>query len=289
MTPPAPSAAKSPVEFFRELLAMEPAERRAALANRTGEDRDSILAKVREYLALKPDQRELRLHATELSWYLSRLMRTPATNRPAQLAQVPDSVRKPIEDRLVVWDKLAPEIQKEFLDNRLALQYFTELAAGIPQPAMTNISPTRREVLERGIREFQAMPELQRQKLLVRFKEYFDLTVVEKQRALNTISEPERQAMEKTLRNFGQLTPEQRSACIHSFEKFAGMSIPERNQFLKNAERWKLMTPQQRKTWREVVSEVVLLPTVPETPPIPRAVPPRRTPPLIVTNGNFGR
>src|SRR4029077_11684831 len=104
-------------------------------------------------------------------------------------------------------------------------------------------------MLQRGVPEIQVMPEAQRQKLLARFNEYFELTPVEKERALNNISEAERQQMEKTLRSFGQLTPEQRMTCIRSFEKFAGMSVLERNQFLKNAERWKAMKPEQRQAW----------------------------------------
>src|SRR5438552_17030266 len=46
---PMPAPAKPPIEFFRELLVMTGPERNAALAERTPEDRNQILAKVREY------------------------------------------------------------------------------------------------------------------------------------------------------------------------------------------------------------------------------------------------
>ena len=69
---------QSPVDFFRQLLAMTPAERVASLTNRPPEARARILAKVREYQALGPDERELRLRATELRWYLTPLLRTAA-------------------------------------------------------------------------------------------------------------------------------------------------------------------------------------------------------------------
>src|SRR5205814_2205773 len=97
--PPLPSPPRPPVEFFRELLAMNAAERNAALTNRSPEDRKLILAKVREYKALKPDQLQLRLQATELSWYLLRLMRMASTNRAIQLAELPVAIRKNVEDR----------------------------------------------------------------------------------------------------------------------------------------------------------------------------------------------
>ena len=69
------SPGKSPVDFFRKLLAMAPEEREAFLTNRPPEIRQRILAKVDEYEALDPDQRELRLRATELRWYMMQLLR----------------------------------------------------------------------------------------------------------------------------------------------------------------------------------------------------------------------
>src|SRR4051794_8506284 len=56
--PEPPAAPKSPIEFFRELLAMELADRHTALADRSPENRKLILAKVRQYESLNPDQRE---------------------------------------------------------------------------------------------------------------------------------------------------------------------------------------------------------------------------------------
>src|SRR5437867_7242836 len=118
LTPPAPPQTKSPVDTFRELLAMNTAaERRDFLTNRSPESRELILAKVREYQSLSPDQRELRLRATELRWYLLPLMRASRTNRAEQLAAIPVEARKLVEDRLQLWDMLPPDLQKELLDN----------------------------------------------------------------------------------------------------------------------------------------------------------------------------
>src|SRR5437660_3567894 len=91
--PAEPVPAKSPVAIFRELLNMDPAERTKALANRPEETRKQILAKIREYQSLRPDERELRLKVTELGYYLRPLMRTPATNRAVQLALIPAGYR----------------------------------------------------------------------------------------------------------------------------------------------------------------------------------------------------
>src|ERR1700690_2703490 len=56
---------KSPVELFRQLLAMKPAEREKFLAERPADKRVGLLQKIQEYEAMKPEERELSLGATE--------------------------------------------------------------------------------------------------------------------------------------------------------------------------------------------------------------------------------
>ena len=285
--PPLP-AHKSPVDFFRELLAMDLTERKQFLADRTPEDRKQILAKVREYESLRPDKRELRLRSTELRWYLLPLMITPATNRAAQLAFIPAEPRKLVEDRLQVWDKLPPELQKELIENEATLQYIIPLQSGSEEQRkeiLNTISLARRERLEAGIARWRESSEAQRQEMLARFNEFFDLTPKEKDKALNTFSEAERRQMERTLRAFENLPKAQRAQCIQSFEKFASMSLEERQQFLKNAERWRLMRPEERQAWRDLVAK---LPQLPPSPPGFNSPPPPPSPPSlprpVVTN-----
>jgi hypothetical protein len=57
---------------------MAPAERREFLANRSPEAQKLILAKVKEYEALRPEERDLRLWVTELRWYLLPLLESSA-------------------------------------------------------------------------------------------------------------------------------------------------------------------------------------------------------------------
>jgi hypothetical protein len=281
--PPLPPAgAPSPVETFRKLLAMTPAEQKQYLAVRPPELQARILAKVREYESLRPNDRELRLRATELEWYLSPLLTAPVASRPAQLAAVPDNLRPLIADRLKLWDALPADAQKELLDNEATLRYFTELQTN-GQPASPDISPARREKLEAGITAWRALPEAQRQTMLDRFNEFFDLTPAERAATLGDLSEAERQQMDKTLRRFEKLPPGQREQCIQAFAEFTSMSLADRQQFLKNAERWKVMSPDERQAWRDLVLKL------PDSPPLP----PGLSPPLpatasarMVTNGN---
>ena len=209
--------ARSPVDFFRQLLAMSPDEREKTLTNHPPEIRDRILAKVAEYEALDPDERELRLRATELRWYLMPLLRDAPTNRAAQLAQVPDDIRELVQSRLEQWMILPPPLQQEFLDNERMLRSFasvdsTNAPPSAPEPGGPSSSDQAR---------WNALTENQRRQITVQFNQFFELTPDEKQETLNTLSAAERAQMEKTLQSFDKLPPAQRAECVRAFAKFA--------------------------------------------------------------------
>jgi Protein of unknown function (DUF3106). len=266
--PPLPPVGKSPVAVFRELLAMNPQERRDALTNRTPEVRKQILAKVREYESLKPNQRELRLLSTELRWYMLNLMPVPASNRVERMAELPAETRQLINDRLIAWDKLSPGDQAALLTNQATLQYFSEPP---DQPSVENLSPQRQAWLQEGIRQWKTLSEEQRQTIKSRFDQFFQLTFAEQSKAVFTLSDADKKQIERTLRNFRQLTPGERTLCLESFEKFANLSVAERQQFLKNAERWNLMTLDQRKAWCDLVTKL-------HQPPLPPGLEPPAPP-----------
>jgi hypothetical protein len=266
LVPPLPQV-QSPVSFFRQLLAMSPRDRENSLTNRAPEVRARLLAKVREYQALGPDERELRLRATELRWYLTPLLRAAPGDREARLAQVPDSLRELARTRLAQWTILPPTLQQEFLANDQTLHYFARVETATNNPAAT----------------------ARQQKISEQFNQFFELTPAEKSRTLGTLSETERAQMEKTLQSFEKLPLPQRLQCVRNYAKFAGMNAAERAEFLKNAEHWSQMSPQERQSWRDLVAHVPQWPPLPPPvlPPnlIPHALPkiPR---PNVATNAN---
>ena len=268
---------RSPVALFRQLLAMTPDEREACLTNRPPEIRTRILAKVKEYEALEPNERELRLRATELRWYLLPLMREPPSNRDAALEQVPPDIRELVKNRLNQWAILPPPLQQEFLENERALRYFAHLDVS-NTPALHQISPPGSE-LER----WSAMTEEQRQQIAANVNQFFELTPDEKQSALSMLSDAERAQMEKTLQTFDKLPPNQRDECVRAFARFASMSPVEKEEFLRNARRWADMSPADRQAWRDLVVNVPQWPPLPEGFIAPPPSPPH-TRSVAVTN-----
>jgi hypothetical protein len=186
---------QSPVTLFRQLLAMTPRERETFLSNRPPEIRARILAKVNEYEAMDPDERELRLRATELRWYLLPLMRDSPSNRAVALAQVPADMRELVQSRLDEWSILPPQLQQEFLENERAMRYFAHLDVS-NNPSLLKIAPPGSEMAR-----WYAMNEAQRKQIAASVNQFFELTPDEKQTALNTLSDTERKQMEKTLQS----------------------------------------------------------------------------------------
>jgi len=279
--PPPLPAPKSPVYFFRELLAMKGPERQQALTNRPPEVQKRIIAKIREYEAMDANSKELRLQRTELEFYLVPLMRVPPAERTAQLANIPEDSRVLVEARLQKWDTLSADTQKELLENYATVLWLI-VGAEPPKPEdLAHLAST----LQPGLRRWQELAEDQREKIIQRVKQFFDLTPEEKQRVFGTLSEPERKQIEKTLNEYAKLTPAQRAQCLASFHKFANLSAEERRQFLKTAERWKLMTPVQRQAWKDLVNKLPPpLPGADQPPPIPRPAMQPRPVPSVATN-----
>lgn len=272
---------------------MNSAERHAALTNRSPENQKIIIAKLREYAALQPNERELRLQVTELRWYLWPLMNSAPTNRTTRLTDIPLGQRALVASRLREWDDLPPDVQKELLENEATLQYFTELQGRTPaqqEELLKKLNPAQRKKLQAGIDKWNKLGDDQRRNVAGRFNQFFDLTDPERERALKTLSAPERRQIETTLRAFERLPAEEREQCILSFEKFASLSLVQRDQFLKSAERWRNMTPNERQAWRQLVNRLPSMQSPASQPPLPpdpaRIAHTAKTTQPIATNGN---
>lgn len=266
---------KSPVDRFRELLAMTPDQRLQALANMTNcpsEYQQRLLAKLREYQALTPEVQALRLQATELRWWLLPLMREPATNRAALLKAVPARLRSLVDEKLALWNLFPPQLQQQWLRTEETARFWA-LTAVQQRESFRTLPAERRAELEAGLARWRAMSEEQRRTTCEQFERFFTLPEREQEKILGTFSAAERQQMEQTCASFEKLPPDQRQACVRSFKKFANLSPAEREQFLKNAARWQQMTPAEREAWRTLVNDANYWPPMPpgldHSPPLP--------------------
>lgn len=276
VVPPALPLIKSPIEYFRELLALPVPQRERSIADRGEEQKKIIRAKIKEYELMTPEERELRLAVTELRWYLVPLMRLDRNERAGRLKMIPPDKRYLVKDRLQRWDKLEPDQQKEFLESEMTVNYFLRLRTSTPEQKtnlLETVSTETRRKLEKDLERWSSLPPEERERMSNRFEDFFELNAFEREKTLSTLSQSERVQMEKTLLSFQNLSVDQRRHCIKSFDKLANMSGHERSQFLQKAEAWEKMSPTDRSAWRELVHKIPRMPPLPPGlkvgPPLP--------------------
>lgn len=273
-TQPLP-ATESPVEFFRKLLSMPPAERETALAGKSAKHRETLQAKLAEYESLMPAEREARLQRLQLPAYLLPLMQMNPGARSNRLDRVPERDRLLVKTRLAEWDRLGPEQQREILGNRGALQYFFR-PAETPTPVIQNANllaiypPGLKAKLEDGLKRWHTLDNAERDALTSQFRQLFELDPAQQEKVLQlrTFSQQERIKMKQTLTLFSRLPDQQREECLKGFRKFANLTPEQRDSFMLNVNRWLSMTPEERNLWRRLV---LRLQQTPMPPPPPRA------------------
>ena len=289
--PPVPLA--SPVDYFRQLLAADASERSRLLAEKPSPQRELIEAKLREYRGLRPDEREARLVATEMRWFLRPLLELKPEDRAIRLAQVPARLRPAIAQRIQAWDSMSPDTQAELLRFERALREKT-LARGAPG-AMVSVPPLpdplaarAQDRLEHQLAEWRTLSAERRARALRRFELFFEQSPQQQEHTLGALPQGERELMDSTMQAFARLAPGQRRQCLEAFARFASLTPADRAGFLRNAEAWGKLTPEERETWRRLVTRMPPLPPGLGSPPIPpapaQALPSTPGPALATTN-----
>lgn len=270
LPPPAkPPLPKSPVDQFRELLAATPEQREEFLSRKKPASAELIRTNLKEFDALSPNERELRLRMLQLHQHLVPLMQTPVADRGPFLAVVPGEDRALLEDRLKAWDSLPESVRQILLADKRSLNQFIQLqktpAASKPEFIRTLPEEDRR-AFESQFKQWLALPEEVRSQTTREFQQFFELSPAEREKTLRRLSDVERRQMSETLRVFASLPAEQRDRCLGAFRRFSGMNATERAEFLGNAARWRELDPDERAAWRRLV-QVLSKPSL--TPPLP--------------------
>lgn len=264
-----PPLGKSPVLFFRELLSMPAGSRIDALTNRSAVAQSNILAKIAEYEAMPADFRETRLRATHLRWLLLPLLRMTPEARRLEIGQLDDADKQFVRERLARWDQLSPSVQGEFLEHEATINYLIRISPRSSRPVVVELPPAPPGALkdmETGLARWSVLGSGDRDRMIDRFQDFFDLAPKAQTRTLNELSATERAQMEQLVRRFGSLDAEQRRRCLDAFQKIAQMTHEERALFFKNAERWQAMSQEDRQAWRNIVRRA------PEMPPLPPGI-----------------
>ena len=263
---PYPPLTPSPVEIFRTLLLTNTAGREAVLTNKSAHYQQVLRTKIREYEAMTATDREAKLQASQLQWYLPPLMKMKPADRAPRLASIPQPDRNLIAQRLGLWGTLPPQLQKDVLENQTVIRLFVQPESSGPRPTLNT---GQQGELQGQLDRWNQLPAARREQVLANFNKFFDLRPEEKSRALANLTATEQAQMAQTLSEFGTLPKEDRAQAMQGFKKFAQLTPTERAAFLKTAERWRTMSEKDRETWRRIVARLQTGP--PAQPPLPPA------------------
>lgn len=276
-SPPVPPAQPSatPTELFRRLLAAPPQERQKLLAGRPASSLLVISNALREYEALSPGQREVRLRTLELGWYLEPLLRLPPGQRSARLAAVPEEWRPQIEQRLRFWDGLPEELRQQVLASRSAVRVLLVPLASAPLgPPVPPSSPAAS-----GFPPVPDANQAQHQRLYTSLRLLFDLDAKEQQRILANLPDAHQGHLKKAIEAVQALPAAQRELCLAGLLKYSSLTPEQQQQFLENCQRWASLSPQEQAALRRLAALRQGLPPRP-----PGAGPP--LPPTGLTGGS---
>lgn len=243
-------------------MAANPEQREVVLSRKSPSARALIEAKLREFGALRPDEREIRLRLAQFQDSLRTLLPLSAAERAPLMSSVPEEDLPWIEERLAAWDLLPESERRDVLESERRLSWFVRQAVAEPdrksaEAYVATLPLAAQQAAREQMERWLALPPAERSRKAAAFSRFFDLTAAERQAALGTLSQTERHQMERALSDFAALTPEARERCVRGFQKFEALSPAEREQFLRRAERWKAMTPNDRAAWRRLVEKAL--------------------------------
>lgn len=291
LPPPLPVPGQSSADSFRALLALSP-EQRAQKLSAEPEERRRVLEKaLREYDALPPEERELRLRALDLRLQISFLIRLPPSNRADRLKLLPEADRPVVEAKVKRWSQFPPTAQKELVENERVLRLWIGHGTfgHVTNVNLSGPSAAQFGQINKDLERWQQLSPSRQREIQRRYHEVFDVAA----RGLPVpppVLPPgtnEQQQVREALAKMSGLSAQQREACISGFEKLAELSPEERARFLKNAERWQAMPPEDRAVWRRVAVPPPPLPKLPASHRLPsQGARPAPATQFVTTNAN---
>lgn len=265
-----PTAQRSPLEFFRKLLAQDAQARKGELAKFRPASRASLWRKLAEYDALSPGARELRLQATELRYYLRPLLGLETGLRQRAVASMPEKFRSLVAARLEQWDRLDEVTRRAILDNEWMMLGVLRFGPKFAATAVVGNKPaTATKAEQERLRAWQALSAAKQAELLRRFNLFFTLSAGEKERVLDRLPEYHRVKVFATIEEIRELPEGERLACMDALRRFVDMSAVERSAFIRNAELWRDLSSVEKQAWRMVVQKFPPLPPGMDMPPVP--------------------
>ncbi|MCI0534009.1 MAG: coiled-coil domain-containing protein 180 [Verrucomicrobiales bacterium] len=272
---------RSRLSRFQRLLSLSAEERENELESKSDKERAFLRRELEKYDQMAKEDRETALQGLWVWYYVRELVKHPGEARANALNVIPETERKLVENRLLKWDKLPPDLQQEILANERTIRYVLELE-GLSREeqkvAERRLPGSLRKIWDEKLQAWHELPTERRESIYAHFKRFSELSPRERSKVLETLSQQEREQAEKSLQvvqQIDKLSPEEQAACLDSLGNF--LETPPKSGklylYLEQLQRWNEMSVQEKDMLKKV--RRVLAPGL--TPPLPgvSAEPPR--------------
>jgi hypothetical protein len=271
--PPVAASASAVTDLWRRVLAMDDAQREAFISSKPAASQAFLRSKVQEFLVLPPEKREMRLRALELRAYMLPLMRLPAPARAQQIEQLPSDKRSDVKKRLLTWDIMPPQLQKDVLENEAAIRLVMESGNrnASREELLAAVAPARRAEMETNLIRWNEISPAQQDQMVSNFERYFGQPLEERGKALRTLNEGDLAIITPTLNKLERMPDGERDRVLDGIRKFKSLPPAAQKDFVRAAAKWQAMTDKDRQLWRQLVTTIHARSGPPMPPPIPRA------------------
>ena len=251
---------------------MAPAQREEVLTTRSEKQRTYLRARLAEFDALSPAEREIRLRLIELRAALMPLLLAAPGDRAKLLRQVPDVQRELVEAQLRVWDDLPAARLEQLLARRADGPAFAPLPPDPPvelrPPTTASAAAARRSRGEEGLAVWRSLSAEQQSRATQQLTRLLALPPRQQEAVMADLPEAQRASVTRMVASLGRLSVVDRERCLASFQRFAAMSPAQRHRFWANVDRWETLAPEERRAWRTFTA------TLPPSPPGLQSPPP---------------
>lgn len=235
----------SPISKFRTLLEWTPEERTQFVKKQPANVRQILERKILEYESLSDSQREFRLIATELHFYLEPLLIDNRDIDISTVQDIPDHLRKYIDQSVAFWNRIKPAHRDLLLAKKEAVSYLISISSRLydleklmpkPAPEWDNLY------------HFLQLPHKKQLSFM---------------RASGIQPSPE---MSNLLKAFQGLEVEEKRNCAHAFVCYLSFPDQLKTRFVDGLAQWSEKKPSERSIWREIAGKYPKIRPVPVPP-----------------------
>lgn len=235
---------KSPVAQFRDLLSYSEDQQRAFVIKQAPEIQSILSSKLDEYRNLPSAQREFKLVATELHFYLDPVLKSHENIDRTLFSQAPSHVQHYLNMAVEFWNGLSIPHRDLLLSKKAAVSYLISLSYKSGESQSYDPSKSEWD----GLYSFLLMPSDQQ-------KAFLDSVDVNPSGTIN-----------KILTAFENLDEEERKRCAHAFVCYLSFPPQLKKQLNDGLHSWAEKPPIERSLWREIAEKYPKITPIPLPP-----------------------